>query len=68
MVNDSKLNFREDHPMFGKTFVFKGSNQKTVLRAFIKSLRETCDTLNKEMETQYGIDGNIPYKELQYNP
>ena len=64
VVNDSKLNFREDHPMFGKTFLFKGSNQKAVLRDFIKSLRETCDTLNKEMDTQYGIDGNIPYKDL----
>ena len=50
--------------MFGKTFLFKGSNQKAVLRDFIKNLRETCDTLNKEMDTQYGIDGNIPYKEL----
>jgi len=55
IVNDSKLNFKEDHPMFGKTFLFKGSNQKAVLRDFIKSLRETCDTLNKEMDTQYGI-------------
>ena len=33
VVNDSKLNFREDHAMFGKTFLFKGSNQKAVLRA-----------------------------------
>ena len=64
VVNDSKLNFREDHPMFGETSLFKGSNQKAVLRDFIKSLRETCDTLNKEMDTQYGIDGNIPYKDL----
>src|SRR5690606_19330380 len=64
VVNDSKLNFREDHAMFGKTFLFKGSNQKAVLRAFIKSLRETCDTLNKELETQYDIDKNIPYKDL----
>jgi len=64
VVNDSLLNFREDHPMFGKTFLFKGSNQKAVLRDFIKSLRETCDTLNKEMDTQSGIDGNIPYKDL----
>ena len=64
IVNDSKFNFREDHPMFGKTFLFKGSNQKAVLREFIKSIRETCDTLNKEMETQYNIDEKIPYKEL----
>ena len=32
IVNDNKLNFREEHPMFGKTFLFKGSNQKAVLR------------------------------------
>src|SRR5690606_26209648 len=64
IFNDSKLHFREDHVMFGKTFLFKGSNQKAVLRAFIKSLRETCDTLNKELETQYDIDKNIPYKDL----
>ena len=50
--------------MFGKTFLFKGSNQKAVLKDFIKSLRETCEMLNKEMDTQYGIDGNIPYKDL----
>ena len=50
--------------MFGKTFLFKGSNQKAVLREFIKSLRETCDTLNKEMETQYDIDEKIPYSEM----
>ena len=40
VVNDSLFNFREDHPMFGKTFLFKGSNQKAVLRAFIKSLEK----------------------------
>ena len=51
-------------PMFGKTFLFKGPNQQTVLREFIKSLRETCNTLNKEMETQYAIDEKIPYSEL----
>ena len=50
--------------MFGKTYLFKGSNQKAVLRAFIKSLRETCDALNKELETQNDIDGNIPYQDL----
>ena len=49
--------------MLGKTFLFKGSNQQAVLRAFIKSLRETCDELNKEMDAYYGIDRKLTYKE-----
>ena len=61
LVNDSKLNLREDHPMFGKTFLFKGKDPKSVLRCYIKSLTETCDTLNKELETASRIDYN------QYN-
>lgn len=56
IVNDSKLNLREDHPMFGKTFLFKGRDPKTVLRAYLKSLKETCDTLNKELDQSNKID------------
>ena len=29
VINDSKLNFREDNPMFGKTFLFKQSKGST---------------------------------------
>ena len=56
LVNDSQLNLREDHPMFGKTFLFKGRNPRSVLRAYIKSLKETCDTLNKELDESNKID------------
>ena len=56
LVNDSKLNLRKEHPMFGKTFLFKGRDPKSVLRAYLKSLKETCDTLNKELNESNKID------------
>ena len=52
MVNDSHLNPREDHPMFGKSYEFKGRDDKTVLQAFIKSLIDTCNELSKELNAK----------------
>ena len=46
-------------PSYSKVLI-----KRKVFREFIKSLRETCDTLNKEMDAQYGLDMDIPYKEL----
>lgn len=63
LVNDSKLNLQEDHSMFGKSFLFKGSNPKAVLRAYLKSLKESCDTLNKELEFYSKIDYEQYYKQ-----
>ena len=51
-----KLNLREDHHMFGKTFLFEGRNPSAILRVYIKSLKETCDTLNKELDEYNKID------------
>ena len=56
IVNASKLNLREDHPMFIKTFLFKGRNPRSVLRDYLKSLKETCDTLNNELFESNKID------------
>ena len=42
--------------MFGKAFIFKGRDPKSVLRAYLKSLKETCDTLNKELNESNKID------------
>ena len=63
MVNDSQLNPREDHPMFGKSFEFKGRDHKTVLQAFIKSLIDTCKELNIELNAK--IDMNLSSQEKQ---
>ena len=44
------MNPRYDHPMFGKSYEFKGSNPYTVMKEFIQSLRRTADQLNAESE------------------
>ena len=56
IANDNKLNLNKSHELFGKTFIFKGKNTKQVLRDFMRSLKKTSDTLNRELEDSYGVD------------
>ena len=56
IANDSKLNLNKSHELFDKTFIFKGKNTKQVLRDFMRSLKKTSDTLNRELEVSYSVD------------
>ena len=56
IANDSKFNLNDSHDLFGKTCIFKGKNTKQVLGDFLRSLKKTSDTLNRELNKNYGID------------